>query len=127
MMFNFENFIAGFEKRALQNTRLKEDLATAGTSLLPFGTTLHTALKDKKSGDRGWEWGGRILGGGVGAIPGKSLIQHGMHSNSKGKVLGGVLATLAGGIGGEVLANRLIHKGKYDAKGNLKAQYKSKK
>jgi len=122
-----ESFWDGFEKRALQNTRLKEDLATAGTALLPFGTTLHTALKDKKSGDRGWEWGGRLLGGAVGASPGKALITSSMHSNSKGKLLGGALATLAGAAGGEVLANRLIHKGKYDAKGNLKAQYKSKK
>ena len=116
-----KRFWDGFEKRALQDTRLKEDLVTAATSAVPLGTTLHTALKDKKGGNRGWEWSGRILGDYLGYAGGKALM-HRMKAGRHLSTAGGYAASAAA----EVLANRLIHRGKYDAKGTLKARYKSK-
>ena len=111
-------FWNGFEKRALMHKRKDEDLAVAGTSLIPLGSTTHTLAKSKKGGDRGKEWLARMAGSGagglVGAIPGILAKKPGLSS------LGG----LAGAAAGEVAASRMLHKHKYDAKGNLKPEYK---
>lgn len=113
-------FWDGFEKQALQDTRRQENLAVGVTSILPLGTTLHTALKDPGGGDRGKEWvarmGGAIGGSMLGALAGDYL------TGGRGAVFGANV----GKVTGEILASNLVHKGKYDARGNLKEQYRRK-
>ena len=115
-------FWAGFEKRALQETRPMEDLAVGASALAPLGTTLHTALKDKAGKNSGTEWlariGGAIAGSALGGVIGAAV--------SKGNPLGHYVGGLAGVAGGEILASRLVHSGKYDEKGRLKAEHGGK-
>ncbi len=128
-MESMNSFWAGFEKKALQDTRTKELAATAVSSLVPFGTTLHTGFKDPKGKDRGTEFLSRILLGKIGAGAGKIIgegvgaIFGGASSDVEaGLLLGGALGRVIGEMG----ANTLVHGKKYDKNGKLKAQYKSK-
>jgi len=115
-------FWTGFEKRALQETRSMEDLSVGASALPPLGTTLHTAMKDKAGKDSGKEWlariGGGIAGSALGGVIGAAV--------SKGNPLGLYAGGWAGIVGGEILASRLVHSGKYDEKGRLKAEYGGK-
>jgi len=129
-------FWNGFEKRALQETRSMEDLSVGASTLIPLGTTLHTALKDKAGKDSGTEWlarmGGAIAGGALGGAIGRKIFKAKPRSLSKdldvlfGKTLGQIAGSVAGVAGGEILASRLVHSGKYDKKGRLKAEYGGK-
>lgn len=112
------SFWRGFQKTALMHKRRDEDLAVAGTSIIPLGSTIHTLAKSKKGGNRGKEWLSRMGGAGAGAVLGSlpGLLAKSPTLSS----LGG----LAGGAAGEVAASRLVHKHKYDSKGNLKPEYK---
>jgi hypothetical protein len=130
------NFWNGFEKQALMQTRHNEDVATALSAALPMGTTLHTALKDDQGGDRFHEWAGRMAGNIVGSLPGVAMavashgdvhdlnrIVHTGRGTMKGNTALGLLLAAAGAIGGEVVANRMVHEGKYDDSGKLKKQF----
>jgi len=105
-------FIKGFEKTALMPTRGEEDLVVAGTSMVPFGSTLHMLLGDRR-GLGATEWlarlVGAIAGSSVGVIPGTLLKNPALAS----------VGALAGMAAGEVTANRLVHSKAYK-KGFLK-------
>ena len=118
-------FFTGFEKRALQDTRLKEDIATGLTSIIPFGSTAHTLTK-KVRGDKdtGIEWLSR-MGGNIGAQTlAMSLMKQGPFGRLPTKASSA--AALVGIPASEILANRWIHGHKYDEKGKLKKKYKRK-
>lgn len=116
------------EKKALMQTRRSEDLATAATSVLPLGTTLHTLAKDGKGGDSGKEWLARLVGAGAGGAGGLLLARllgpkHLNHKNISKAINRQVALGTLGTAGGEVVANRMIHSGKYDDSGKLKEEY----
>ena len=130
-------FWAGFEKRALQETRSMEDLSVGASTLIPLGTTLHVALKDKAGKDSGTEWlarmGGTIAGSALGGVIGGKIYKGKRFGGLNevltfytGKTLGQTAGAMAGAAGGEILASRLVHSGKYDEKGRLKAEYGGK-
>lgn len=115
-----ERFFLGFEKRALQDTRQREDLVTAGTALIPLGTTAHTALKSEKGKDSGKEWLSRLGAN----MAGRFVVGLPVAAVTGGDYTSTILAAMAGGAGGEVLANRLVHADKYDEEGKLKKKYR---
>jgi len=143
------SFFEGFVKRALQETRGKEDAAVALSSVLPFGTTLHTANREGRDGKRLGDFGARTLGalGGValGGSLGRRLLNHedlgytasrvipqlrdGMpHIPAKNlrKLLAVAGLTTAVGIGGEIMADRMRTGKEYDDKGKRKPEEAAK-
>jgi hypothetical protein len=106
------------EKTSLYDTRGEENRAVAATSVLPFGTTLHTMMGSGRDKDRGLEWLVRILGAGVGAGLGASP---GMLAGSiPMELVGGTL----GGVLGEIAGSNLVHRDKYDRHGFLLRKYR---
>ena len=107
-----KSFWDGFEKKALMPTRTQEDVATGATSLIPFGTTIHQLVKESPE-STGKEWLARIAGGTVGTLPGNALAAASRTMTGKGI---GTLAAIAGMVGGEIVASRMMTGKHYDPK-----------
>lgn len=104
------SFWDGFGKQAMQDTRLGEDAAVAGTGLLPFGAVGHTAMREGRNGKRLGDFGARLAGGIGGSILGGALT---------GGHMGGAIL---GSTAGQVVADRMRTGDMYDHKGNLKKE-----
>lgn len=86
-------FWGGFEKRALHDKRLHEDLAVAGSYLLPSGDVIHKSVREGREGKRFGDFAFGLLGSIAGATAGGALAGPG--------------GAIAGYLAGAVMADRM--------------------